>query len=290
MKPRMKVVCCLLALSSTGALAARNHHIREASLGSSSHYSGPGYDGNIAVARERKGDRHSSRHYRRGRSHHGYVHVHRRHSDPNDWHPKTAVKITSGSGAVAWVSKRNMFNERAQGFLDELNGLGYKVSYMGGYRAGHCDDSRHKHMCGLAFDTCQTDRNVVDCDLPPNDELEAMARKYGLLSGSVWYDRDRGHFEDATIRTAWGKGPPIVFSIKKFKEQLEVKAAEIAKPPTLVAALPLPEPITVRESPIETATTIPETSAWMFSEDVIHNYQIGVGYQINHIQLAGNEL
>jgi hypothetical protein len=80
-----------------------------------------------------------------------------------------------------------------RGLLGDLCRQGYKPRFMGGWRRGQCAPPRHKHPCGWAIDIDQVARGRVTQRQPGN--VNAMARRWGLLHGAEWRNNDRGHFE-----------------------------------------------------------------------------------------------
>ena len=102
--------------------------------------------------------------------------------------------LHSNAGATASVSPEHV--KQFQALVHDLEAHGAHITFMGGYRSGHCSQ-RHKHPCGLALDVCQLSRGIVDrrCHLPSRTEVSAIAERHGLFSGGDWCDSDYGHFE-----------------------------------------------------------------------------------------------
>jgi hypothetical protein len=99
--------------------------------------------------------------------------------------------IRAASGATACIahSAAGAF----QGFVSALEATGYRIDFMGGWRAhGSCRQC-NMHPRGLALDINQTGRNRVTRRLPSG--VTALAAHYGLLHGAVWSNADAGHFE-----------------------------------------------------------------------------------------------
>jgi len=102
---------------------------------------------------------------------------------------------------------------RFAGLCAELVGRGYKIEFVGGWRPGTCSFAS-RHPCGGAIDINQTARNVVTQRLPA--DINAIARRHGLLHGGEWRHADAGHFERldrhslAQIEAPAAKGPPLV--------------------------------------------------------------------------------
>jgi hypothetical protein len=99
--------------------------------------------------------------------------------------------VRASSGAIACVASAAA--SAMQGFVSALEATGYRIDFMGGWRAhgscGRCD----MHPRGLAIDINQTGRNRVTRSFPPG--VTALAARYGLLHGAVWKHADTGHFE-----------------------------------------------------------------------------------------------
>lgn len=77
-------------------------------------------------------------------------------------------------------------------FVDEFERSGFPIRFIGGWRA-HGSIPHSLHPAGLAIDICQTGRNRVACQMPPN--VTAMAERCGLVHGAIWRRPDAGHFE-----------------------------------------------------------------------------------------------
>jgi hypothetical protein len=86
--------------------------------------------------------------------------------------------------------------EAMRGFVAELEATGYRIAFIGGWRAhGSCRGCM-MHPRGLAIDINQTGRNRVTRRLPAG--VTEMAARHGLLHGAVWRHADAGHFEIAS--------------------------------------------------------------------------------------------
>lgn len=103
----------------------------------------------------------------------------------------TLSLIRAVSGATACVAHRAASSFQA--FVTALEATGYRIDFMGGWRAhGSCYQC-NMHPRGLAIDINQTGRNRVTRRFPPG--VTALAAQYGLLHGAVWHNADAGHFE-----------------------------------------------------------------------------------------------
>lgn len=101
------------------------------------------------------------------------------------------VQAPAPSHAVACVARRAA--GAFQGFVDSLAAEGYRIAFMGGWRAhGSCRRCT-MHPRGLAIDINQVGRNRVTRPLP--DGTTELAARYGILHGAVWAHPDTGHFE-----------------------------------------------------------------------------------------------
>ena len=99
--------------------------------------------------------------------------------------------VRSASGAVACVTSRAA--SAFQGFVSALEATGYRIDFMGGWRAhGSCRQC-DMHPRGLAIDINQTGRNRVTHRFPAG--VTELAAHYGLLHGAIWDHPDTGHFE-----------------------------------------------------------------------------------------------
>ena len=99
--------------------------------------------------------------------------------------------IRAVSGATACVAHRAASSFQA--FVTALEATGYRIDFMGGWRAhGSCRQC-NMHPRGLAIDINQTGRNRVTHRFPVG--VTQLAAQYGLLHGAVWHDADAGHFE-----------------------------------------------------------------------------------------------
>jgi hypothetical protein len=99
--------------------------------------------------------------------------------------------VRAASGAIACVTASTA--AKFQGFVSELEATGYRIDFMGGWRAHGSCRGCNMHPRGLAIDINQTGRNRVTRRFPPG--VTAMAERHGLLHGAVWANADAGHFE-----------------------------------------------------------------------------------------------
>ncbi len=99
--------------------------------------------------------------------------------------------VRAHSGAIACVASRAA--SAFQGFVTALESSGYRIDFMGGWRAhGSCREC-NMHPRGLAIDINQTGRNRVTHRFPAGPT--ELAARYGLLHGAIWGNADTGHFE-----------------------------------------------------------------------------------------------
>ena len=96
------------------------------------------------------------------------------------------------TGATARVDAQ--YASEFQSYIDDLEGRGAVIRFMGGFRRGHCG-SASLHPCGRALDVCQRSRGRVDasCRLPPPSTLATIARSHNLFEGGRWCNSDYGH-------------------------------------------------------------------------------------------------
>jgi hypothetical protein len=87
---------------------------------------------------------------------------------------------------IAWA------RDRFQGFIDEVQRLGYRVGSPGCLSVGHMRHSKH-HWGGACDLFNQVARNRTRLRLPPN-HME-IAERHGLIDGCMWRNPDCGHFE-----------------------------------------------------------------------------------------------
>lgn len=99
--------------------------------------------------------------------------------------------IRAVSGATACVAHRAASSFQA--FVTALEATGYRIDFMGGWRAHGSCYRCNMHPRGLAIDINQTGRNRVTRRFPAG--VTALAAQYGLLHGAVWHNADAGHFE-----------------------------------------------------------------------------------------------
>lgn len=101
----------------------------------------------------------------------------------------SAVRTNSGAIACVASSAAGAF----QGFVSALEATGYRIDFMGGWRAHGSCRLCNMHPRGLAIDINQTGRNRVTHRFPAG--TTELAARYGLLHGAVWDHPDTGHFE-----------------------------------------------------------------------------------------------
>jgi len=99
--------------------------------------------------------------------------------------------VRAASGAIACVASHTA--AKFQAFVTELESTGYRIDFMGGWRAHGSCHGCNMHQRGLAIDINQTGRNRVTHRFPAG--VTAMAERHGLLHGAVWNNADAGHFE-----------------------------------------------------------------------------------------------
>jgi hypothetical protein len=99
--------------------------------------------------------------------------------------------VRASSGAIACVASSAV--GAMQGFVSALEATGYRIDFMGGWRAHGSCRRCDMHPRGLAIDINQTGRNRVTHRFPPG--VTQLAAHYGLLHGAVWQSADTGHFE-----------------------------------------------------------------------------------------------
>ena len=104
--------------------------------------------------------------------------------------PAHAATVRSKSGATAQVADRAA--SAFQCVIDRLEGQGYPVRFMGGYRS-HGSVRGSLHPQGLALDINQVGRNRTQPAMPRN-EIE-LAASCGVISGAQWAYGDSGHFQ-----------------------------------------------------------------------------------------------
>ncbi|HUI97087.1 MAG TPA: hypothetical protein VLX44_15130 [Xanthobacteraceae bacterium] len=99
--------------------------------------------------------------------------------------------VRAGSGAIACVASAAA--SAFQGFVSALEATGYRIDFMGGWRAHGSCRRCDMHPRGLAIDINQTGRNRVTHRFPAG--VTELAAHYGLLHGAIWSNADTGHFE-----------------------------------------------------------------------------------------------
>ena len=110
---------------------------------------------------------------------------------------KRGIVRSAKTGATAHVSSK--YGCTFQSYINDLEAMGAKIYYMGGYRRGQCS-AGSQHPCGSALDVCQDSRGRVsgarDCYLPGPAAMAAAAARRGLHEGSVWCRQpDYGHVQ-----------------------------------------------------------------------------------------------
>lgn len=113
----------------------------------------------------------------------------------------TTIKLNSGRTVTVHKEAAESF----RGFLNELEGSGYKINSLGGYnnRAIRGGTRLSQHAYGNAIDI-NPDRNPMTygptvTDMPAN--VGDLAAKYGLTWGGDWKNRkDAMHFEWAGVK------------------------------------------------------------------------------------------
>lgn len=121
---------------------------------------------------------------------------HRRHYAVRDANGNIARNLATirskKTGATARVDAQ--YASEFQGYIDDLEGRGAVIRFMGGFRRGHCG-SASLHPCGRALDVCQRSRGRVDasCRLPGPSMLATIASSHGLFEGGRWCNSDYGH-------------------------------------------------------------------------------------------------
>lgn len=103
------------------------------------------------------------------------------------------VTIKASNGRTAKVAAR--YSSQFQGFIADLELAGYRIDFIGGWRAHGSCRRCDAHPAGRAIDVNQTARNRVTRRLPPN--ITTIAARHGLCHGAIWGNPDRGHFEVA---------------------------------------------------------------------------------------------
>ena len=99
---------------------------------------------------------------------------------------KTSAKAVVGCAHVAAF----------QAYVDDLEGGGATIYFMGGTRRGKCW-SGGLHPCGKALDVCQLSRGRVaaKCHLPGRQALIQIAARHQLTEGGIWCNSDMGHVQ-----------------------------------------------------------------------------------------------
>jgi hypothetical protein len=103
------------------------------------------------------------------------------------------VKTAAGISITVAAKAADNFT----GFVSDLVSAGYRISFMGGWRAHGSCRRCDMHPRGLAIDINQTGRNRVTRAFPAG--VTAMAARHGLTHGAVWGNPDQGHFELAGV-------------------------------------------------------------------------------------------
>ncbi len=118
------------------------------------------------------------------------------------WGQQNLVTVTSPSGVSFRVNKAAA--DSFQGFIDELEGTGYKVGSGGGYNLRNVTggDSLSPHAYGVAIDINPAENpysktpsgGQLTTNLPSN--ISDLAAKWGLEWGGNWKSlKDPMHFE-----------------------------------------------------------------------------------------------
>jgi hypothetical protein len=102
--------------------------------------------------------------------------------------PAHAGIVKARSGATATVADRAV--STFQCIVDRLEGQGYPVRFLGGYRR-HGSVRHSLHPMGLALDINQYARNRTRPRMPSNEI--AIANGCGAVSGAQWRHADSGH-------------------------------------------------------------------------------------------------
>lgn len=155
----------------------------------------------LSAARRKYRRHRKARHYHRHVRHAGLV----------------TIRTPSGKPVVVAAGAARLF----KGFLDEVEHAGFRIPFLGGYRATKIAGTNRwsKHASGLAVDICQTARNRVACRLPSN--ITAIAARYGLTHGAVWSRPDAGHFEVA------GKRPSRTWPVARVEPKVRADAGSV---------------------------------------------------------------
>lgn len=102
--------------------------------------------------------------------------------------------IASSAGRTAKVGARHA--AQFQALVRDLEAMGYRIDFMGGWRASGSCRGCDAHPAGRALDINQKRRNVVTKPLPA--DVDAIAARHGLCHGRIWSNPDAGHFEVAS--------------------------------------------------------------------------------------------
>lgn len=119
----------------------------------------------------------------------------------NTTRPCTLASKKTGAKAVVGCAHVAAF----QAYIDDLEGGGATVYFMGGTRRGKCW-SGGLHPCGKALDVCQLSRGRVaaKCHLPGRSQIAAIAARHNLFEGGQWCNSDYGHVQVGVTAGACG--------------------------------------------------------------------------------------
>ena len=119
-------------------------------------------------------------------------------SSSQQWQTENIAELRAGNGASWQVNKAAM--PAFEGFINELQGMGYDLKSSGGYNyrtiRGSNSGKLSEHATGNAIDinAAANAQGQTGNDLPPN--IGAIAAKYGLEWGGNWQNNpDPMHFE-----------------------------------------------------------------------------------------------
>ena len=131
----------------------------------------------------------------------------------------TVIKTNNGTQVEVATNRASQF----LGFLNELEGKGYKIRVTGGLGNRHGSTTTPKdslHNLGLAIDINPRENPYAKREGAPlvtdmgNFNVGEMARRYGLKWGGEWDRPDAMHFEvDKSLRTAEEDNKNIANSI-----------------------------------------------------------------------------
>lgn len=153
---------------------------------------------------------------------------------PHRWGPSPGGGLVAiscgGKPARVAASAAGKFSA----FCSDLAATGYRIQFVGGWRARGSCRGCNMHPRGLAIDINQTGRDRCAGGCPRGAHVNALARKHGLLHGAEWRNADAGHFE-VLSRSAQAKiDPPdssnifVRYGADAPALAVDVAAAEIA--------------------------------------------------------------